>query len=144
MQAALYDPEEGYYARGAAIGEPGDFLTSPHVSPAFAGALARVFALDAEKIEGTVDVVEVGAGGGKFLEDFAGILRDLDPGLHGRLRLTAVEASAAGRASIAARGIEPEPRILSGIEDLAEGSLSGSDLLQRALRRAAGRPRHGV
>lgn len=125
MQAALYDPEEGYYARGAAIGEPGDFLTSPHVSPAFAGTLARVFALDAEKIDGTVDFVEVGAGGGTFLEDFAGILRDLDPGLHGRLRLTAVEASAAGRASIAARRIEPEPRILPGIEELAEGSVSG-------------------
>ena len=33
MRAALYDPADGYYSRGAAIGEGGDFLTSPHTSP---------------------------------------------------------------------------------------------------------------
>ena len=42
MRAALYDPADGYYARGAAIGEGGDFLTSPHTSRAFAAALAYV------------------------------------------------------------------------------------------------------
>ncbi len=125
MEAALQDPEEGYYAHSAAIGEPGDFVTSPHVSPAFAGAVARIFAVDAEKLEGPVDFVEVGAGGGQFLEDFADTLRMLDPGLHGRLRLTAVEASARGREAIAARSIEPAPRLLARIEDLAEGSVSG-------------------
>src|SRR5262249_31452721 len=68
MEAALQDPEEGYYARGAAIGEPGDFVTSPHVSAAFAAALARVFAFEVERIKGPVDFVEVGAGDGRFLE----------------------------------------------------------------------------
>ena len=125
MQAALHDADEGYYAQGAAIGEPGDFVTSPHVSPAFAGSLSRVFSLDAEKLEGTVDFVEVGAGGGKFLEDFVAVLRALDPALHARLRVTAVEPSAAGRSAIAGRGLEPAPRILGGIEELAEASVSG-------------------
>jgi SAM-dependent MidA family methyltransferase len=125
MAAALYDPEAGYYARGTAIGEPGDFVTSPHVSPAFAATLARVFAVDAETLPGPVDFVEVGAGEGRFLEDFAQALRVLAPSVHARLRLTAVEASAAGRGAIAARSVEPPPRILSSVEELAEGSVSG-------------------
>ncbi len=100
-------------------------MTSPHVSPAFAGALARVFSLDADRLEGPIDFVEVGAGGGRFLEDFVGTLGEIDPVLHGRLRLTAVEASAAGRASIEARRIEPAPRILANIEEIAPGSVSG-------------------
>jgi SAM-dependent MidA family methyltransferase len=125
MQAALYDPEAGYYARGASIGEGGDFVTSPSVSPAFAGTLARLFALEAGELEGPVDFVEVGAGAGRFLEDFARCLARLDPVLFERLRLTAVEVSAAGRAAVAARGIEPAPRILESVEDLAEGSIRG-------------------
>jgi SAM-dependent MidA family methyltransferase len=125
MEAALYDPEGGYYARGAAIGEPGDFLTSPHVSPAFAGALARLFCIDAEALEGPVDFVEVGAGEGRFLEDFTGVVGLLAPDLHARLRVTAVEASATGRSALAARAIAPAPRILTSIEELPEGSVSG-------------------
>ena len=97
MRAALYDSEDGYYARGAAIGEPGDFVTSPHVSSAFAGALARVFAVDSERLPGALDFVEVGAGDGTFLEDFTQALGYLSPGAHSRLRVTAVEGSAAGR-----------------------------------------------
>jgi SAM-dependent MidA family methyltransferase len=125
MEAALYDPEGGYYARGAAIGEGGDFVTSPSVSPAFAGCLARLFSLEAGELEGPVDFVEVGAGAGRFLEDFARQLAKLDPVLFERLRLTAVEVSAAGRAALAARGIEPAPRILESVDELAEGSVRG-------------------
>jgi SAM-dependent MidA family methyltransferase len=125
MQAALYDPEEGYYSRGAAIGEGGDFLTSPHVSPAFAASLARLFAVEAEGFHGPLDLVEVGAGGGRFLEDFAVALERIDPGVHARLRLTAVEGSPAARQAIAARGIEPAPRILRAVGDLTEDSVKG-------------------
>ncbi len=126
MRAALYDPDEGYYARGPAIGEGGDFLTSPHVSPAFAATLARLFAMDAERLgDGPFDFVEVGAGGGRFLEDFATALRELDPQTASRVRWTAVEASAASRRAIAGRGIEPPPRILADASELAEGSVAG-------------------
>jgi SAM-dependent MidA family methyltransferase len=125
MEAALYDPEEGYYARGAAIGEGGDFLTSPHVSAAFAAALARLFAVETHELEGELDFVEVGAGEGRFLEDFAHALARLAPELHGRLRLTAVEASEAARRRLAARSIEPAPRILEDAEALAPGSVRG-------------------
>ena len=125
MQAALYDPQEGYYARGPAIGEPGDFVTSPHVSPAFAGTLARIFAIDAEKLEGPVDFVEAGAGAGRFLEDFTSMLRLLAPDLHQRLRVTAIEASSAGRQALASAEIDPAPRILASADELSEGSVSG-------------------
>ena len=125
MRAALYDPEDGYYARGAAIGEGGDFLTSPHVSPAFAAVLARLFAFEAGGPRGPVDFVEIGAGSGRFLEDFALALRGLDPGLHSRLRLTAVEPSAAGRQALERRGIEPAPRVLADAAELPEASVEG-------------------
>ncbi len=127
MRAALYDAEEGYYSRGAAIGEGGDFVTSPHVSRAFARSLARLFAAEtrAFELEGAVDFVEVGAGSGRFLEDFASGVAMFDPGLFARLRLTAVEASAAGRAALAARPIEPAPRILPDAAALEPGSVQG-------------------
>ena len=125
MRAALYDPDEGYYARGAAIGEGGDFLTSPHVSPAFAAALARLFAIEARELEGPVDFVEAGAGEGRFLEDFTYALARLDPELHSRLRVTAIEGSAAARRALASRPIEPAPRILEDAGALGEGSVRG-------------------
>jgi SAM-dependent MidA family methyltransferase len=126
MDAALYNPEEGYYARGAAIGEGGDFVTSPHVSPAFAGALARLFAFDADRLgPGPFDFVEVGAGDGRLLEQLTLWLATLDSELHSRLTVTAVEASAAGREALRARGIQPTPRILAGVDELPEGSVSG-------------------
>ena len=125
MRAALYDPEEGYYARGAAIGEGGDFVTSPSVSPAFARSLARLFALEVGPFEGAVDFVEVGAGSGAFLQEFAAAVETLDPELHARLRLTAVETSSAGRAALSAREIDPAPQVLADARDLAPGSVTG-------------------
>jgi SAM-dependent MidA family methyltransferase len=125
MEAALYDAQEGYYAARAPIGEPGDFVTSPHVSPAFAGAIARRFRRDAERLPGPVDFVEVGAGEGRFLEDFARQLGADAPEILARLRLTAVERSARGRELLAQRAISPPPRILTGAEELAERSISG-------------------
>jgi len=125
MQAALYDPEEGYYTRGAAIGEGGDFLTSPHASPAFAAALARLFAIEMDGFAGPAHFVDVGAADGRFLEDFSLALQRIDPQLYRRLRLTAVESSPAGRRALAARGILPEPRILAGVGELEPGSVAG-------------------
>ena len=123
MEAALYDPSEGYYARGASIGEGGDFVTSPHVTPAFAAAIARRFRRDTERFEGGVDFVEVGSGEGRFLEDFAAALAREDASFAGRVRLTAIERSAAARQAIARR--EVAARILESPEDLPEGAVSG-------------------
>jgi SAM-dependent MidA family methyltransferase len=125
MRAALYDAEGGYYSRRSAIGEGGDFVTSPTVSPAFAGAIARMFAVDAAAWDGEVELVEVAAGAGRFLEDFAGWVERLDPELHRRLRLTAVEAAAPRREELAGRSISPAPRVLASADELPERSVRG-------------------
>ena len=45
MQAALYDPELGYYnTERLKIGPEGDYFTSSNVHPAFGAVLARAFA----------------------------------------------------------------------------------------------------
>lgn len=63
MRAALYDPEEGYYAKGARIGgEHADFYTSANVS-LFPHALRR-FVHAATARLGDARVVELGGGTG--------------------------------------------------------------------------------
>jgi SAM-dependent MidA family methyltransferase len=125
MAAALYDSQEGYYAKGAPIGERGDFVTSPYVSPAFASAIARRLAEDAAKLPGPIDFVEVGAGEGKFFEDLIKALERDAPGVLARLRPTAIERSPGARAHLTARKLSPAPRVLESAEQLAERSVAG-------------------
>jgi SAM-dependent MidA family methyltransferase len=123
MEAALYDPEEGYYARGARIGDGGDFVTSPHVTPSFAAALARRFRRETEDFEGTVDFVEAGAGEGRFLKDFAGALAREDRVFAGRVRLTAIERAPIARERLASLG--EACRVLESADEIPQGSVSG-------------------
>jgi SAM-dependent MidA family methyltransferase len=123
MEAALYDPRGGYYARGARIGEGGDFVTSPYVTPAFASAVARRFRKDTEGFEGTVDFVEAGAGEGRFLKDFAGALAREDAAFARRVRLTAIERSPAARELLS--GLGEVCRVLESAEELPAASVSG-------------------
>ncbi|MEO8430401.1 MAG: SAM-dependent methyltransferase [Acidobacteriota bacterium] len=125
MAASLYDPQEGYYARGASIGERGDFVTSPYVSPTFAKALARRFARDVEDFEGDVDFVDVGAGEGRFLEDFAAALADQSPEVFARTNLTAIERSAAARDSLSKRPFGRPVRALESANEIAEHTVNG-------------------
>ena len=125
MAAALYDAEEGYYSRGASIGDRGDFVTSPWISPAFARSLARRFAVQARDFEGELDFVEVGAGEGKFLEEFAAALEAGDPEVFARVRLTAVERSASARQTLLRRPFGKPVRALDSPKELPEGSVCG-------------------
>jgi SAM-dependent MidA family methyltransferase len=69
MQAALYEPELGYYmADGAIFGGAGDFVTAPELSPLFAACLAAaVDPLLAAAGEG--EILEFGAGSGRLAAD---------------------------------------------------------------------------
>lgn len=125
MATALYDPQGGYYSKGATIGERGDFVTSCYVSPAFASTIARKFTEDAARLPGPIDFVEVGAGEGKFLEDLAKAFERDSPGILTRLKLTAIEKSAVARTRLAARGLSLVPRVLEATEQLGEGSVTG-------------------
>ena len=67
MELTLYAPGLGYYAAGSAkLGEEGDFVTAPEISPLFSQALANAIlpALEKEQI-----ILEVGAGRGRMAAD---------------------------------------------------------------------------
>lgn len=77
MEAALFDPEDGYYTTKAAIGfEDADFFTSADLGPAFGRALARL-AVDAWVAIGRPpawDLVEAGSGKGIVMRDLLAAL----------------------------------------------------------------------
>ena len=77
MEQALYAPGLGYYVAGATkLGEAGDFITAPEISPLFARALARQVAQILERSGG--DILELGAGSGRLAADLIAELRELD------------------------------------------------------------------
>lgn len=77
MQQVLYAPGLGYYSAGAAkIGDAaagGDFVTAPEISPLFAQALAAQVAQIFEHTP--AQIVEFGAGSGRFAADLIAALR---------------------------------------------------------------------
>ena len=76
MELALYAPRLGYYTAGAhKLGEAGDFVTAPELSPLFGRTLARqmkeIMDLSAPHI------LELGAGSGKLAADMLAELEKL-------------------------------------------------------------------
>jgi len=92
VEAALYDPETGFFARGHGAGRAGgDFVTSPEVGPLFGACVSR--ALDAwwHRL-GDPDpfvVMEAGAGSGRLCRE---VLR-AEPECAAALRYVLVERS---------------------------------------------------
>jgi SAM-dependent MidA family methyltransferase len=91
IEAALYDPDGGFYSTGGSAGRRGDFLTSAEVGPLFGAVLARA-------IDGWWDeldrpdpfvVVEAGAGPGTLAR---GVLA-AQPACASALRYVLVERS---------------------------------------------------
>ena len=77
MELALYCPGLGYYSAGSVkLGEAGDFVTAPELSPLFAGTLARQVS---QSIGADVpDVLELGAGSGALAAGLLEALAELD------------------------------------------------------------------
>ena len=78
MNLALYEPELGYYARGAPIfgalpGSGSDFITAPELSPLFGEALAPQVAQVLQASE-SPQVLEFGAGSGALAEQLMSAL----------------------------------------------------------------------
>jgi SAM-dependent MidA family methyltransferase len=98
MEAALYDPREGFYSR-MPVGEGGHFVTSPHLSPVFGRLVARQVTDLWELMDRPepFHVIEVGAGDGTLARQ---ILDHLPDHTRRTLRYTAVERSAGGRAAM--------------------------------------------
>jgi SAM-dependent MidA family methyltransferase len=82
MEAALYDPEHGYYGSGRAkIGARGDFHTAVSVGPLFGALLARQFVEMWERLERPAEwtLVEQGAFDGQLAADVLSALNRFAP-----------------------------------------------------------------
>ncbi len=97
MEAALYDPNHGYYQTGRVqIGPDGDYYTSSNVHPAFGAVLARAFVDLSSELgphDGLQTIVEMGAGTGRLASDVLMSLRERHPAFFQRLDYVVVEAS---------------------------------------------------
>jgi SAM-dependent MidA family methyltransferase len=108
MEAALYDPEDGFYARPAVgRGQDGHFVTSPHVSPAFGDLLGRQVAecWDLLGQPSPFTVVEVGAGDGTLARQVLAAAGSV-PGLTDAIRYVAVERTGGQTAVLRDAGLE--------------------------------------
>lgn len=111
MEAALYDPREGFYA-GVPVGPDGHFVTSPHVSGAFGALLARQLG-ECWDLLGRPDpfrVVEVGAGDGTLARVILAEAAPV-PELAAAVRYGAVERSPGARVALKNAGIETRERL---------------------------------
>lgn len=69
MALALYEPRLGYYTAGLnKLGEKGDFVTAPEISPLFAQCIGNQCQQVFSELGGG-DILEIGAGTGKLARD---------------------------------------------------------------------------
>jgi len=96
MEAALYDPDDGYYTTpGEKIGLRGDYFTSTDLHPIFGKLLAKQIIemddlLDHPK---EFSLLEMGAGKGLLCYDILTGLREFSPELYRRIRYLVIERS---------------------------------------------------
>jgi len=138
MDAALYHPAFGYYARTVQrSGRAGDFFTSVDVGPLFGELLARQIGemheiLNSEFRIQNFDVVEAGAGNGRLSADILRALKRGAPETYAATRVHLVEASEAARATHAQTLAEVADRLASSspeLPDSFEGVLIANELL---------------
>ena len=100
MRIALYDPERGYYARGAhGLGRRGDFFTASDVGTAFGETIARQLA-EMDALLGAPDpfrYVEFGAGRGLLARDVVDTFTEAHGSLADRVSVTLADDSAGMR-----------------------------------------------
>jgi len=133
MEAALYDERRGYYARPP-VGEDGDFVTSPYVSPAFGVLLARCVEDLWLRMERPAPfaIIEAGAGDGTLARR---LLASLPNEMAEGTDYVAVERSAGAREAIRALVAEkPQVRMVKILDDLpSEGSNPSGVLIANEL-----------
>ncbi len=79
MHAALYTPNLGYYDTLAPkIGNPGDFITAPEISPLFSRCLAQQCQQVLSSIGNEAVIIEVGAGTGRLAAEILTTLATLN------------------------------------------------------------------
>lgn len=92
MELCLYAPGLGYYSAGSRkLGEQGDFVTAPELSPLFGGCVARQVAQVLAALDGEGDIIEVGGGSGALAVSVLAALKQMDC-LPARYRLLELSA----------------------------------------------------
>ena len=100
MDAALYHPEFGYYARAVQrSGRAGDFFTSVDVGPLFGELLTKQIAEMAQCIgrgrplgrPASFDLVEAGAGNGRLSADILHALKHDSPDIYHATKLHLID-----------------------------------------------------
>lgn len=106
MEAALYDPTEGFYTNPP-IGPARHFVTSPHVSSAFGDLLTRQLVEAWELLDRPrpFTVVEAGAGDGTLARRVLQTVRTV-PDLEASFRYVAVERSMGARRALETLDVE--------------------------------------
>lgn len=95
MQAALQDPEHGYYRRGRPFGAAGDFITAPEISQVF-GELIGLWAGVCWQQMGApaaLQLIELGPGRGTLIADALRAARQV-PGFTDAVTVQLVESHA--------------------------------------------------
>ena len=128
MEAALYEPDLGYYTSpGRKVGAEGDFYTSMNVHGAFGRMIAKEICRFWELLGSPADftVAEAGAGGGQLAQDILDALRELNPPLYRGVIYRLIEKEPSLKDAQAARLERHAGRLAwSSPEELAAGTLS--------------------
>lgn len=135
MEAALYDPVLGYYARAARrSGRAGDFFTSVDLGPLFGKLLAVQVAEMADHLGSSTEpftLADAGASDGRLSQAMLAGLELSSPHIAARTRLLLVERSAVARLA-QSRVLSPWPDHASCSEELPDsihGVIVANELL---------------
>jgi SAM-dependent MidA family methyltransferase len=132
MEAALYDPEYGFYS-SSPVGEHGDFVTSPHISTLF-GALLAAQVEEFWELLGRpnrFDVVEAGAGRGTLARQ---VLGSVPSEMASGVRYWAIDRSPSARQALDGLSAELDRQVevgatLAEVESGLTGCLIANELL---------------
>lgn len=131
MDLALYAPALGYYSAGATkLGQGGDFVTAPELTPLFGATLARQVAQVLN--QGGGEVLEIGAGSGRLAVDILSALEELGtlPACYRILELSA-DLADRQRQTVASLPVSLRARVewISALPDEITGVVLGNELL---------------
>ncbi len=130
MASVLYDPTQGYYARGVRqVGRGGDFFTSVSVGPLFGALLARRFLSEWRRLGSPLRwrVIECGAHDATLAADVLTTLRALAPVAYSALEYVIPEPLPSLRAAQwkTLTSFTEKTRIISSAAELAGDPLPG-------------------
>jgi SAM-dependent MidA family methyltransferase len=130
MDLALYHPTLGYYRSGKRrIGERGDYVTSPHLSPLFGAIVGRQIAemWAALGRPPAFDLVEMGAGDGRLLRDILTWAARANPPFAAALRPLLIEPDPTLREAQqrTLASLPWRPRWLERLDHLPPGGIVG-------------------